>query len=76
MIISSIVDKATGKEVLDNYKNRELDITKCNYTKGKNLVITYKTGSYFKHETVDKAVYKSKTTIEIETVNKRWIISE
>lgn len=76
MIISSIIDKATGKEMLPTYKNRELDIPKCKFIKNKQLLITYMSGTYFKHEKVLKAVYPDKSRIEVETIKKNWVITE
>lgn len=76
MVILSVINKATGSEVLQNYTNRELKISECVFITGKPLFIRYAKGSYFKHEKVIKVTYPTKNSIIVETIYKIWNIGD
>lgn len=74
-IIINIVDKKTQKEVLKQYTNREIRLHECKIEVGKQLLIRYELGSYFKHEKVLSTRTEDDNLI-VETVSKIWTIGK
>lgn len=72
-IIKTIVDKKTQKEVLQQYTNREIRLYECKIEVGKQLLIRYEAGSFFKHEKVLSVKTEDENLI-VETVSKIWTI--